>query len=458
MDDRGDLELAGIALGVRLAAALYRFWWLRGYPSDGRRVMARVVAASTSGPGLTGLSLRPLALSNTFLLAFPGGARTAVALSTDYLAHCREIGDDRGVIMALSSLGLNLAHLYEDERGAELCEEGVAIARKLGEPFILARALQASALVAQIRKEYEQGIAIAEEAISIYRPLGSAAMIASALRCQSICSMGLGNHVAAKRLAEDAFRISHDLGDRRGLAMAYKDLGRCATLAGELDRAVELLHLAIAPVLQMEDRWLGVICISVLAAVKVAQGTQPPSHETTGPPSTDDLYGHLVDGARLFAAAEVSREPDGLHVPSDVAGTYDRDLALLQECLGGAAFSQAWREGRAMSWEHAVEYAFTITAPGAPTSPEIADGSAAESSVPGPIPDGDRDVERLTAREREVARLIVAGRTNREIAEALILSERTVDSHVRNIMAKLEVGARAQIAAWAVQHGLGSAR
>ena len=54
--------------------------------------------------------------------------------------------------------------------------------------------------------------------------------------------------------------------------------------------------------------------------------------------------------------------------------------------------------------------------------------------------------------------MIVQGRMNREIAEALVLSERTVDSHVRNIMGKLEINSRAQIAAWAVQHGIGARR
>lgn len=47
---------------------------------------------------------------------------------------------------------------------------------------------------------------------------------------------------------------------------------------------------------------------------------------------------------------------------------------------------------------------------------------------------------------------------NHEIAEALVLSERTVDSHVRNIMSTLEVNSRTQVAAWAVQHGLGAPR
>ncbi|HEY7984339.1 MAG TPA: helix-turn-helix transcriptional regulator, partial [Ktedonobacterales bacterium] len=60
----------------------------------------------------------------------------------------------------------------------------------------------------------------------------------------------------------------------------------------------------------------------------------------------------------------------------------------------------------------------------------------------------------LTAREREVAALIARGATSRAIAQALVISERTAESHVRNILAKLAFTSRAQIAAWAVAQGL----
>jgi DNA-binding NarL/FixJ family response regulator len=56
----------------------------------------------------------------------------------------------------------------------------------------------------------------------------------------------------------------------------------------------------------------------------------------------------------------------------------------------------------------------------------------------------------LTRREREVAALIARGLTNRQIAEALFVSERTADTHVEHILAKLGVGSRAQVAAWVV--------
>ena len=60
----------------------------------------------------------------------------------------------------------------------------------------------------------------------------------------------------------------------------------------------------------------------------------------------------------------------------------------------------------------------------------------------------------LTAREREVAALIAEGKTSREIAEFLVVSERTAEVHVSNILRKLNFTSRAQIAAWAVETGL----
>jgi DNA-binding NarL/FixJ family response regulator len=65
-----------------------------------------------------------------------------------------------------------------------------------------------------------------------------------------------------------------------------------------------------------------------------------------------------------------------------------------------------------------------------------------------------REFDGVTARQREVAALIACGQSNREIAVALSLSERTVESHVTGILATLNFAARSQIAAWAVEKGL----
>jgi DNA-binding CsgD family transcriptional regulator/Tfp pilus assembly protein PilF len=84
---------------------------------------------------------------------------------------------------------------------------------------------------------------------------------------------------------------------------------------------------------------------------------------------------------------------------------------------------------------------------------------AALDSLPHEKPPLPREAARhafggLTAREREVAALIAQGKTSREIADLLVVSERTAEGHVSNILGKLGFYSRAQIAVWAVEKGL----
>lgn len=64
--------------------------------------------------------------------------------------------------------------------------------------------------------------------------------------------------------------------------------------------------------------------------------------------------------------------------------------------------------------------------------------------------------EPLSERESEVLILLARGHTNKDIAQELILSVRTVEAHLRNIFAKLDVGSRTEAALWAVRHGYGT--
>ncbi|MET9672513.1 response regulator transcription factor [Streptomyces sp. NPDC006482] len=82
--------------------------------------------------------------------------------------------------------------------------------------------------------------------------------------------------------------------------------------------------------------------------------------------------------------------------------------------------------------------------------PEVADALLSQEDSPGGTGRGST----LTEREREVLGLIADGRSNREIARALVLSEKTVKTHVSNILMKLDLADRTQAALWAVRHGL----
>jgi DNA-binding NarL/FixJ family response regulator len=67
---------------------------------------------------------------------------------------------------------------------------------------------------------------------------------------------------------------------------------------------------------------------------------------------------------------------------------------------------------------------------------------------PGALPRG------LTAREAEVLRLVAAGKTNRDIAVELVISEHTVARHLQNMFVKLDVSSRSAATAFAYEHGL----
>jgi DNA-binding NarL/FixJ family response regulator len=116
-------------------------------------------------------------------------------------------------------------------------------------------------------------------------------------------------------------------------------------------------------------------------------------------------------------------------------------LVPLRQSFGSEATRVAWEEGRAMTEEQMLDLALAITEPPHERLERPTDRSGQQRAV-------------LSSREQEVAALVADGLSNRQIAQRLVITERTVKAHVEHSLTKLGYASRAQIAVWAAEHGL----
>jgi DNA-binding NarL/FixJ family response regulator len=138
-----------------------------------------------------------------------------------------------------------------------------------------------------------------------------------------------------------------------------------------------------------------------------------------------------------------------MHAP-EVEADHEAAVAAARAALGEAAFAAAWAAGQAMTPEQAAAEALAAEEP-------VATGTGVPpATAPGP-PTPARQTARpagLTAREVEVLRLLAQGKTDRQIAGELIISEKTVGRHLEHVYAKLGVASRTAATALALRDRL----
>jgi non-specific serine/threonine protein kinase len=164
----------------------------------------------------------------------------------------------------------------------------------------------------------------------------------------------------------------------------------------------------------------------------------------------------------MLAAAQTLQSTTGAPAPPAEMADHRRTEADARAQLGEERFAVAWAAGAGMSLDEAVMYALQANEPAASSDPEAVlvgpdrpDTTSARHRSAGV---GERTVDvPLSAREREVVTLIAQGLSNREIAEALVLSVRTVERHIENVYNRLGISGkagRAIVTAYALRHGI----
>jgi DNA-binding CsgD family transcriptional regulator len=150
-------------------------------------------------------------------------------------------------------------------------------------------------------------------------------------------------------------------------------------------------------------------------------------------------------GARLLGAAQAIHDRLGWPMAGAARRQYERQVAALGAALGDQAFAAAWAVGQELTLDQAVAEADRIAA---------AVQTRAESGQTIAPPSVAAYPAGLTEREAEVLRLVARGLTGARVAERLVISPVTVNTHLRNIYSKLGVNSRTAAARFAIENGL----
>lgn len=319
-------------------------------------------------------------------------------------------------------LGQFVSILGDRARARSLVAEGVALLRRGASTEALALALIWQGAIATLSGAYDEAEAVFDEVLELAATIPDASIAAPlsarAMSNRGVAAHGRGNLDSAARWHRMALRICREHGYLLGTIHALCDLADVARDRGDYVQALVSYRECLSVLGERSD--LRVV-IDALEGAALATAS----------------WGQAERAARLLGAAAGLGETFGIPTLISTDHTaHERAMRAARAMLGEGRFDDLFAAGRRLGVADAIAEVLAV-------SPPTGAGTLLPASG-GP----------LSRREREVLRLLAAGRRDREIAEALFISVRTVEGHVTRILAKLNVPTRVAAARAAVDLGL----
>jgi predicted ATPase/DNA-binding CsgD family transcriptional regulator len=369
-------DAAGEPINVlRLLSAINWYWFVRPYHGEVRRWLEPALHAAPDAPAAVRVKALYFVAATT---SFLGDGPAAIAYAEEGLALARELGDPYDLGRASFAVGVAWAFSGDAARATKPYEEAVSLLRHSGGTLGEALALAELGDNRLMTGDVAAAVPLLDEALALHRRIEFPLDIALALGERAHAARMQGDQALAARLFAESITTAQEIGSERFVLGAVAGLAGVALALGQPERAVRLL------------------------------GTV----EAAGKTSSVGRIAHAAHTARITAEARVA--------------------------LAEPAFTAAWHEGRSLPFADAITDALAL--------------ASSAGQPPHPVP--REAASELTQRELDVLRLLVEGNSDREIAEALFIGARTVQTHVANLFAKLGVNARAEAAAVAVRRGL----
>jgi predicted ATPase len=329
LTESGDAEW-----GLRLGAALFRFWEMREYLAEGRDRLGKLLKfAGAAAP----TKLRARALFAAGVLAGEqGDYGSADALISESQDIARQLGDKMSVAVSLNALAVFARDRGDGAIAHALFEESLVLWRELGDQKAVAQSLSNLANVIKLQGDYERARSLYAECLSIFRGLGDRTGVAWSLNYQGDVAREHGDSAAARTLYEQGLAIFRDLGDRWGIAGTLADLGSLAREQRDYPTAHSLYRESIKLFQELEHKRGIARLLECFASSASAQFDAQRS-------------------LRLAGAAAAVRQNIGAPLTPAEQAKLEASLDRARQAMTNTASATAWLEGWALPVDKAIE-------------------------------------------------------------------------------------------------------
>lgn len=311
-------------------------------------------------------------------------------------------GDDHAVANYVRGF---LAVLQSDPATASsVLDRAATAAGRAGQPDLRSQVLSMASIAAQLAGDRTEARRLFEAACAD-APTDFPTIVAL-LQARALGGLMQGDLDTARSASAEGAHRSREAGDLYSLGMMLLNLGAVTLIGGDLDASKPLLTESLRIARRIDDRVAQYLLLDVLGCHAAGSG-QP----------------RLA--ARLLGAADTVQTTVGGSVLPYLAPLLAQAREATRAAIGAPRFRVEFEAGQRLNRHAAIELALDEGADAPGTAPSL-----------------------LSKRQAEIAHLVADGLSNKQIGVRLLISEHTVDSHIRTILTKLGAGSRAQIAAW----------